>query len=59
MRAERVVPAQDAMAGGVSVPDGLPAQWGQSLGAVVPHEALQKSTAPRGRSVSRILGALL
>lgn len=45
MQVERVVLAQETMAGRTQPPDWLPGLWAQSLGAVVPHEEFKRQCA--------------
>lgn len=45
MQVERVVLAQETMAGRTRPPDWLPGLWAQSLGAVVPHEEFKRQCA--------------
>lgn len=45
MQVERVLLAQETMAGRSTPPDWLPAEWAQRLGAVVPHEEFKRQCA--------------
>lgn len=45
MQVERVLLAQETMAGRQAPPDWLPAEWSDRLGAVVPHEEFKRQCA--------------